>query len=231
MIRNDFAVFILSHGRANNIKTLDTIQRCGYTGRYYIILDDEDSTIQEYINNFGKDHIIIFNKQHYVDTIDEMDNFYNHYACVYARNACFDIAKDLGLTYFLELDDDYREIWYRFPNGKKLGCKIPRCLDDIFEAYLDFLDDTNATSVAMCQGGDLIGGVTNKFISDKLKRKTMNSWFCKVTDRINFIGTMNDDVNTYLINRTIWKVIFNSISNADKSTSYARRFWGNGRHL
>ena len=31
-------------------------------------------------------------------------------AIVYARNACFDLAKDLGITYFIQLDDDYDRI-------------------------------------------------------------------------------------------------------------------------
>ena len=42
-MRNDFVVFILSHGRANSLVTVDSLNRCGYTGKWYIILDDEDS--------------------------------------------------------------------------------------------------------------------------------------------------------------------------------------------
>lgn len=61
-MRDDFAVFILSNHRANNIKTLDIIQKCGYTGKWYIICDNEDEQVPLYENNFGKEHIIVFDK-------------------------------------------------------------------------------------------------------------------------------------------------------------------------
>ena len=45
---NDFAVFILTHGRPNNIVTLKTLRYQGYTGPIYFIIDDEDKTAEEY---------------------------------------------------------------------------------------------------------------------------------------------------------------------------------------
>lgn len=41
-MNENFAVFILSHGRADNIKTIKTLKKQGYTGKIYIIIDDED---------------------------------------------------------------------------------------------------------------------------------------------------------------------------------------------
>ena len=41
MIDEDFAVFILTHGRADNVKTYKTLKRFGYTGKIYIIIDNE----------------------------------------------------------------------------------------------------------------------------------------------------------------------------------------------
>ena len=35
-MRNDFCVFILSNRRPDNIKTLETLERSGYTGKWYI---------------------------------------------------------------------------------------------------------------------------------------------------------------------------------------------------
>ena len=35
----DFAVFIITHGRADNIKTIPTLNNQGYTGPVYLILD------------------------------------------------------------------------------------------------------------------------------------------------------------------------------------------------
>lgn len=107
MFRDDFAIFILSHGRADNVKTLKTIKEENYTGRYYIIIDNEDKQAEKYYANFGKDHVIMFDKAKKASEIDTMDLSTERRCILFARNACFDIAKELGLTYFLELDDDY----------------------------------------------------------------------------------------------------------------------------
>ena len=63
MVRDDFAIMILSHGRADNVRTVNTLKEVNYTGKWYIIIDDEDNQRDEYIKNFGKEHIIIFNKE------------------------------------------------------------------------------------------------------------------------------------------------------------------------
>lgn len=39
---NDFCVFILTHGRADNVVTLKTLLADGYTGDWYMVIDDED---------------------------------------------------------------------------------------------------------------------------------------------------------------------------------------------
>ena len=42
MRRDSFCVFILSHGRPDNVITLNTLRREGYTGPWYIVIDNED---------------------------------------------------------------------------------------------------------------------------------------------------------------------------------------------
>lgn len=44
---NDFAVFILSHGRAGNIKTLKALENGNYSGKWYIVIDNEDDQAEE----------------------------------------------------------------------------------------------------------------------------------------------------------------------------------------
>ncbi len=39
---DDFAVFILTHGRPDTIRTLDTLKRGNYTGKWYLVIDNED---------------------------------------------------------------------------------------------------------------------------------------------------------------------------------------------
>ena len=42
MSERNFAVFILTHGRAENVETYKALRDCGYTGKIYVIIDDED---------------------------------------------------------------------------------------------------------------------------------------------------------------------------------------------
>jgi hypothetical protein len=186
---NNFAVFILTHGRPNNQKTLKLIRNRGYTGKIYFIVDNEDKTLNEYINNFGSEFVKIFDKKKYADDIDEGNNFDNRKVIIHARNASFDIALNLGLDYFIQLDDDYYSLGYRYLEGEK---KINN-LDKVFEIMLNFYKNVNIKSIAFSQGGDHIGG----FSGIKLKRKCMNSFLCSTKRRFNFVGSINEDVNTY----------------------------------
>jgi hypothetical protein len=38
-MENNFAVFILTHGRPDNVKTFNTLKKCGYTGKIYFIVE------------------------------------------------------------------------------------------------------------------------------------------------------------------------------------------------
>lgn len=197
MIRDDFAVFILSHGRANNIITKHSLDKCGYTGRWYVVVDNEDKTIDEYKRVCGEGHVIVFDKLACSKTFDGFDLSENRKTIVYARNECFKIAKELGLRYFLELDDDYKWFEFRWPEGDVLKTIGMHDIDDVFEAFLTFLDETPAKTIAFAQGGDLIGGVNGGKFKQGLIRKAMNSFFCRVDRPFTFLGRINEDVNTY----------------------------------
>jgi hypothetical protein len=188
MENKDFAVFILTHGRPNNVKTLKTLQNCGYTGKIYFIVDNEDKTIEEYQNNFGIENVKIFNKKEMADDVDECNNFDERRTITHARNACFNIAKEIGITYFVQLDDDYGSFLFRYERG--LGIKN---INNTFKSFIEFYKSTKIHSIAFSQGGDHIGG----FAGTKLKRKCMNSFFCSTYRPFKFIGAMNEDVNTY----------------------------------
>ena len=194
---NDFAVFILTHGRADNVATLKALNKGGYTGKIYFIIDDEDDQRDLYIKNFGADRVIVFDKQKSYDLTDTMDNFNERRSIVYARNVLWGIAKDLGLTHFLMLDDDYTSIDYRYADGKALRYKAVKDFDKVFEHMIEFLDVSGADTVAFAQGGDFIGGLKGGNFKKGLLRKAMNSFFCRADRPICFKGSMNDDVTAY----------------------------------
>ncbi len=225
MVRDSFAIFMLSHGRANNFVTLKTLQNAGYTGKWYILLDDEDEQIDIYKEKFGEEHIKVFCKSDWVKNVDVMDNFDGNKIVVYARNAVNSIAKELGLKYFFELDDDYGEMNVRIPIGNHLPIIQIRNLDSIIEAFLDFLDSTNCSCIAWAQTGEMMGGINGNIWKQQLKRKAMNSFFFKVEDLPDspgnrFIGRINEDVNWYIDAGKRGKVILQTaqISISQKET-------------
>jgi len=191
-MRNDFCAFILTHGRPENVRTYKSLKVSGYTGPVYLIIDDEDPTADAYYRKFGAANVIKFSKSEIAKTFDEADNFENRKAIVYARNACFEIARKLGYKYFVQLDDDYTSFLYRNIDGGK----TIRSIDRIFEAFVEYLEKTSITTVAFAQGGDFIGGYDDE--KPKVKRKAMNSFFCSVDREFQFLGRINEDVNTYV---------------------------------
>ena len=204
----NIAVFILSHGRPDNVITYRTLRNCGYTGKIFIVVDDEDATLSQYQAKY-KDEVIVFSKKDYEQKFDIMDNFDGNKVIVYARNACYDIARELGLDYFFEYEDDYVSFLYRYADKTVLKSKGIKNFDEILDAMITCLNQTNASTIALAQGGDLIGGVKDLYAS-AYKRKAMNSFVFKVNqnpaDDVLFIGRMNDDVNTYLTQGKVGKI-------------------------
>jgi hypothetical protein len=198
MMNHNFTVFILSHGRPDNVLTYKTLLDGGYTGKIYIIVDNEDKTANQYIETFGADNVIVFDKKAMADKIDEGNNFDNRKVIVHARNFCFEAAKSLGIEYFLQLDDDYTSFRYRYIDKYITKGKVQN-FDKLFNSMLKFYEQSDFHSIAFAQGGDFIGGASCGLLSNYLynSRKCMNSFFCSTKRPFQFVGSINEDVNTY----------------------------------
>lgn len=205
-----YAVFILSHGRPDNVITYKTLRKIGYTGDIYIICDDEDKKLDKYKSNYG-DKVIVFSKKDYEGKFDKMDNFTGNKVIVYARNACYDIARSLGLDYFFEYEDDYTNFYFKKIENESLKSHQITDFDKILLSMINCLDSTGSETIAFAQGGDLIGGAGSMFYNT-YKRKSMNTFCFKVhekkEDDLLFVGRMNDDVNTYLSQGKVGKLFF-----------------------
>lgn len=196
MLPDDFCIFILTHGRPDRVHTYDSLMKAGYTGKLFIVIDDEDKTADGYRKRFG-DKVLQFCKADYAASTDEGDNFQHRKAIVYARNACWDLAQQVGCRYFVQFDDDYTKFHIRWKeDGSATSCLVRRRIDDVIGELLAFFVLCNAESIAMSQGGDFIGGGTED--KRRLSRKCMNSWFCDAEKRIQFFGHMNEDVSAYV---------------------------------
>ena len=198
-MRDDFCVFILTHGRADNVKTAKQLDRDGYTGKTFFVVDDQDEQVDRYRENFGKDRVLVFDKEEQWRECDPMDNAHRMGVILYARNACFDLARKVGVKYFLELDDDYRSFEWRWRVGEHLVRMDMRDLDSVFEAMIEFLIATNADTVAMAQAGDFVGGIESTAAQHPVLRKAMNTFFCRTDRRVQFQGSINEDVSMYAL--------------------------------
>lgn len=203
----NFAVFILSHGRADRVFTVKSLLKAGYTGKYYIIIDDEDDQAEDYCQKYG-DKVIIFSKKEATAYVDTGDNLPERNVVIYARNSCWRIAKQLNLDYFLVLDDDYTAFDFRVVDGRHLRAKHITDMDRLCKAMIDFLEVSGALTVAMAQAGDFIGGVNNKNYHKGLLRKAMNSFFCKTDRPFQFLGRINEDTTAYAVLGRQGKLMF-----------------------
>lgn len=194
-MRDDFCAFILTHGRPDRVYTYSTLIKAGYTGKVYIVIDDEDKTEAEYRKRYG-DKVLQFSKAEIAKTFDEGDNTNDRRAIIYARNACWDLANQVGCKYFIQLDDDYTHFNVRFlSDGSPCNGMVHVLMDNVLMAMLDFYLSVPALSIAMSQGGDFIGGGTPD--KRKLTRKVMNTFICSTDRPFQFFGRINEDVNTY----------------------------------
>jgi hypothetical protein len=197
MKNEQLSVFILTNGRPDRVYTYDTLKRAGYTGKVFLLVDDLDSTRDQYLERFPG-QVVIFDKKHAATLFDAADNFNDMRAIAYARNITFQIAKKLGIKYFIQLDDDYRHFQFRFDRELQYHPRVLKKLDEVFAALLKFYINSGAASLAIAQGGDFIGGEGSPMAKQiLLKRKCMNSFICSTERPFKFQGRINEDVNTY----------------------------------
>jgi len=193
----DFAVFILTHGRPKRQLTYNSLRQQGYTGPIYLLIDNEDKTKEEYKQIF-KNEVIEFDKKEMAKTFDQADQSEDRKTIVYARNASFEVAKKLGIVYFLQLDDDYTNFFFMFDEKNNFKHTAIHNLDTVINIYLEYYKSIPALTIAFAQNGDFIGGSENEFARNLIpKRKAMNSFFCSTQRPFKFVGRINEDVNTY----------------------------------
>lgn len=201
MMRDDFAIFIISAARAGNVQTIETLEKHGYTGEWYILIDREED-IEPYEAEYGSDRVIYFDKDEVANEIDRADNLNRRDVNVYARNKVFEIAREMDYTWFAQFDDDYRSFKSRWNSAGVFGSYGVDDLDEIFSAMIEYADVADLDSIATAQGGDFIGGeqahICNNDGDITAKQKVMNTFICNSERPFEFIGTINEDVNTYI---------------------------------
>lgn len=190
----NFAVFIISHERADRVETYDTLRRGGYIGKIFVVIDNEDNMVSTYLNRFGDD-VLIFDKQAYIDKADTLESAKLKSSAVYARNAVEDFAKLFELDAFGMFDDDIVGLRYRWiENDKCRSMSVKGGLSQIFQEYSEYLVDCNIATLSFENCMFYLGGVTDEKISNE-------RWAYQVFIRnskfpVDWISIINMDIIT-----------------------------------
>lgn len=208
MTNKRFAVFILSHGRADTITTVRTLRGQGFTGDVFVVIDDEDEQEDLYRERFGTS-VIKFNKLKYFLSTDTGDLDKGRKVGVFARNFIQDEAKRRGYKYHLQLDDDVTLFDVRWEeDGRLRGAKCHN-LDKYMDAMCDFMDASpKITALSFGCTGYLIGGANCQTWDERLPRKAMTTFLMRADDIQYFSLRMNDDITTSALNTMRGKLYF-----------------------
>ena len=196
-MNRNYAIIIPTHGRPDRLFTYNTLMKKKFTGKVYFLIDNEDDQADEYYRLFG-DKVVMFDKKEQAEHTDICTLKGKRNAVVYARNAIPRIAKELGLDYYIVMDDDYVSFCMRWEDGTALRRTEINDLDAAIEETFKFLDESGVDCVAWAQIGDFIGGQGSGLWKQRLKRKIMNVFFCKTGCDFEFKGKINEDVNCYV---------------------------------
>lgn len=203
-MKNDYAVFIISHKRPE-VETLKTINGAGYTGEYFIVVDDKDLTIEKYKSRYG-DHVLVFSKEEMLKETDTIDNYQILNAAVYAMNYCIKYSREKGYKYIAIFDDDTKKISLRYESEGKLKSYDIRDFDKVLELYINFLEKSNFLCVSFLPSARLIGGLKSD-VWEKREYSNVANIFIIRTDSPYFQGSLYQDLTYSVLNNYRGKLV------------------------
>lgn len=211
-MRDDFAVIVNSHKRPD-FTAYDVLRRCNYSGKIYVIVDDEDDTVESYERRHGKRFVDVFHKEN-EGKFDTCDNFSEPMGVVmFSRNEAWELAKRENIKYFFVMDDDLKSINFRYVVDDKLKSKVARHLDSCFEAMCEFMEtDDRIYAMGFGLGNDYIGGVDRYITEFGKKRLIMNGYLCCTERYFPFNGRICEDSVTSLNQAEKGKLFINLTS-------------------
>ncbi len=186
-MRDDFACIVISHGRPE-CNTVKIFRSSGYTGKIYIVVDDEDKSLPDYVAKYGDD-VHVFHK---TDNFDTGDLGGNKGVATYARNECRQVAEKHGLKYYFMLDDDFKSLSYRYNDGGHLKAVKARGLDKVLEGICRYFDESTVECLGFGTAVDYIGGVPT-FESGRPNRSVMGGYFLRTSNKFEWPCRYSED--------------------------------------
>jgi hypothetical protein len=209
------AVIIISHSRPS-CETYGALRAHGYSGKIFILVDDEDQTVESYKAKY-KDCVHVYHKQDY-RLVDTCDNSSSLSAAVVARHACHDLAVSLGLDAYVMSDDDITDFVYRqYDENHSLKTYQIHNFDEVFSECYDFLFSIKNTMFSFFPAAMVFPG---RF--DKFERWCTQFMFRKVSDGIHLKQRFHDDMYEMMTCDRIGYFVFcihNLIFKSDQCTT------------
>lgn len=158
----EFALFILSHNRANNIDALKLLQKSNYDGMWYIVISTDNNQIEQYKNIIPPNNLLIFDKTKVECDTMISRNIFKPNSAIYARNFIIDYAKD-KYKYFGMMDDDIKKIWLRFMlDGHMKTLDATNYISELCQYLCSFLDNSkHVGGIGLKNNGGYFGGIVS----------------------------------------------------------------------
>lgn len=195
-----FAIFIISHNRADRVETYTTLKNAGCTENVYVVIDNEDSDMVEYQKRFSG-QLLVFDKQQYIDAADTFTVDKIRANPLFARNAVENFAKLMELDVFACFDDDITSLRYRWIEDDKIkSMKIHYTLSDAIQNYMQYIVDVGIATTSFVFSMFFVGGISGLDERVSNYRETWQIHIRNAHRPIEWVGSaMNEDHITELI--------------------------------
>lgn len=203
---DNFAIFITTHGRPQCL-TYHTLRSANYTGQLFCVVDTTDKKIGEYQANFGDKNVLVFDKMNYINKVDRITNDVVLNTVLYARLACFEFARQMGIDYFIIADDDITLFKHRVILDDKLKSVPVTNFDAVLDVLLDYFTKTNVSTLGIADAGIYFGGKEGVY-KNRVRHMFSVCYMCKTADEIEFKAICFEDMYASIANNRDGKVCF-----------------------
>ena len=195
-MRNDFAIFIPSYDRCKTLLngTLHMLKKYNYTGKWYVVIDDNDPQLDTYKEKISEEHLLIFHKPDYYDYYDTCYNKKDINSKLYALGFINDVINNSNINYYYIIDDDFEYIKY----NKKIVEKLN--YDELIDLFISLIDIDNIDLIGFC---NFPYGEENSF--DNI---ISGNYFLKKDNNLKWLCNFNEEVGTSLCNIDLGKLVY-----------------------
>lgn len=205
---NKIGYFVISHGRPNEQLTFDLLISNGISREdIFIVCDNLDETLQEYIANY-KNNVLIFDKQVYMDLCDSGVQKPTGIHAVYARNAAINFAMVKGYQYFIVADDDIKSLHHRVIEDEKLKAYPVKNINDCILSCIDFMNtNPHLSCIGFGTNNTFIGGANAAIYKRGFDYMAVNIALYRTEKLIQYVSECQEDLIASILNNSIGNLV------------------------